>query len=208
MGTSMVQIPLHMVSWVHLSHLTQGIQRSSTETHLGWTFPTDEFQIFPSKQKLFVFFASIHYWNQGLNESVKLWTWILLPSLTLQIRQCCWKSVPCPACTKKTYNSNKEGEKAPGQGPWEPAGVEPFCTTKIHHCQCNCFLSPKNSPAYQCFSSGYRYTFTQGKNQIPPLSCLSPLLRLPRIMCYLVSAEPGQHTKDTQSHQQTQDKIH
>lgn len=121
MGTSMVQIPLHMVSWVHLSHLTQGIQRSSIETRLGWTFPTAEFQIFPSKQKLFVFFASIHYWNQGLNESVKLWTWILLPSLTLQIRQCCWKSVPCPACTKKTYNSNKEGEKAPGQGPWEPA---------------------------------------------------------------------------------------
>lgn len=175
-----------MVSRVYLSHLTQVIQRSSIDTCAGWTFPTGEFQMFPSKQKLSVsvFFASIHYGNQGLNESVKLWMWMLLPSLTLQIRQCCWKSVPRPACTKKPITATKKGEgirtRATGasRGWALPYNQDPSLPMQL-------FSSlPKTHLAVSASVVATDTHVARGKNQIPPLSCLSPLLRLPCIMCY------------------------
>lgn len=133
---------------------------------------------------------------------------MLLPSLTLQIRQCCWKSVPCPACNKKPITATKKGRRHQDKGHGSQQGLSPSVQPRSITANATVFLPPKNSPGCQCFSSGYRYTCSQGKKTNPSSVLSLSLVKVTMHNVLLASGEPGQCTKDTQSQQQTQDKIH
>lgn len=72
-------------------------------------------RMLPSRQKRsgWVFFLQASILQ--LNESMKLWTPFLLLSLTLRIRQPCWKISSTPSVYCKASISNEGGGKAPGQ---------------------------------------------------------------------------------------------
>lgn len=137
----------------------------------------------PSRQKRsgWVFFLQASILQ--LNESMKLWTPFLLLSLTLRIRQPCWKISSTPSVYCKASISNEGGGKAPGQQAvgagrgWAlPQGLPQALPASSVTANTTVFLPPKNSPSCQSINSGYTHAWSQEKKKSPSAP-LSPLLR-------------------------------